>query len=117
MSTFHSMQNKVVKRFSSGLQFLFSYTYGKSLDFGGSAGSGGGATGNPQTITCLRCGRGPSGFDVKHRAVTSYVYELPFGKGKRWLSDNAVVGKIVGGWQMSGISTLTTGRPFNVLTC
>ena len=114
MSTFHSMQNKVVKRFSSGLQFLFSYTYGKSLDFGGSAGSGGGSTGNPQTITCLRCGRGPSGFDVKHRAVTSYVYELPFGKGKRWLSDNAVVGKIVGGWQMSGISTLTTGRPFNV---
>jgi hypothetical protein len=61
-----------------------------------------------------RCGRGPSGFDVKHRAVTSYVYELPFGKGKRWLADNAVAGKIVGGWQLSGISTLTTGRPFNV---
>jgi hypothetical protein len=45
----------------------------------------------------------------------SYVYELPFGAGRRWMSDaGGVLGGIVGGWQLSGITTLTTGRPFSV---
>jgi len=114
MSTYHSLQAKLVKRFSEGLQFLFSYTYGKSLDYGGSAASGGGATGGPQTVTNIRAGRGPSGFDVKHRAVASYVYELPFGPGRKWANQSGPLGHCIGGWQVSGITTLTTGRPFNV---
>lgn len=114
MSTYHSLQTKLVKRYSSGLQGLFSYTYSKVLDFGGSAASGGGATGGPQTVTNIRAGRGPAGFDVKHRAVMSYVYDLPFGPGRKWASQGGLIGKIVGGWQISGITTLTTGRPFNV---
>lgn len=113
MSTYHSLQTKLLKRFSDGLQFLFSYTYSKTLDFGGSAASGGGATGGPQTITNLRAGRGPSGFDIKHRAVISYVYELPFGPGRLWVTQGPF-SKILGGWQLSGITTLSTGRPFNV---
>jgi hypothetical protein len=113
-STFHSGQLKVTKRFTDGLQFLVSYTYGKSLDYGGSAASGGGAVGNPQTITNLEAGHGPSGFDVRHRAVISYVYELPWGPGRRWLDSGGILGAVVGGWQFSGITTLTTGRPFTV---
>ena len=50
-STYHSGQMKVTQRFSGGVQFLVSYTYGKALDYGGSAASGGGAVGNPQTVT------------------------------------------------------------------
>ena len=76
-STYHSGQLKVTQRFSNGLQFLLSYTYSKSLDYGGSAASGGGAVGNPQTITNSNAGHGPSGFDVRHRAVMSGVWELP----------------------------------------
>ena len=92
-----------------------SYTYGKSLDYGGSAASGGGAVGNGQTITNMDAWHGPSGFDVRHRAVISYVYELPFGPGRRWMSESgALVQGLVGGWQLSGITTLTTGRPFSV---
>jgi len=113
MSTFHSLQGKVTKRISHGLQFLASYTFGKSLDYGGSAASGGGAVVNPQTVTNLRAGYGPSGFDVKHRFVGSWIYELPFGSGKRWLSVSPV-SRIVGGWQLAGITTLSTGRPFSV---
>ncbi len=90
MSTFHSLQTKVTKRFAQGLQFLVSYTYGKSLDFGGSPASGGGAVGGPQTVTDIRAGRGPSGYDVKHRGVISYLYELPFGPGRKWLSSGAL---------------------------
>jgi hypothetical protein len=112
-STYHAGQLKLEKRFSDGLQFLVSYTYGKSLDYGGSAASGGGQTGAPQTVTNLAAGKGPSGFDVRHRAVISYVWELPFGPDKPWLSDG-MLAQIAGGWQLSGITTLTTGRPFNV---
>ncbi|MCS7315307.1 MAG: carboxypeptidase regulatory-like domain-containing protein [Bryobacterales bacterium] len=114
MSVYHGLQTKLVKRYSHGLQFLVSYTFGKNLDYGGSAASGGGAVGGPQTITNIRAGRGPSGYDVKHRGVVSYVYELPFGRNKRWLSGPGAASRILGDWQLSGITTLTTGRPFSV---
>src|SRR5688572_6767894 len=107
-STYHSGQLKVTQRFRGGLQFLGSYTYGKTLDYGGSAASGAGAVGNPQTVTNLKAGKGPSGFDVRHRAVVSWVWELPWGTDRRWLRDGGVLGAIAGGWQLSGIATVTT---------
>ena len=114
-STFHAGTLKVQQRFSDGLQFLVSYTYGKSLDYGGAAASGGGAVGGGQTITDIDAWHGPSGYDTRHRAVISYVYQLPFGQGRRWMSDaGGVLQGIVGGWQLSGITTMTTGRPFTV---
>jgi hypothetical protein len=114
-STYHAGTVKVQKRFSDGVQFLVSYTYGKSLDYGASAASGGGEVGSGQTITDMDAWHGPSGFDVRHRAVISYVYELPFGGGRRWMNEaGGLLQGIVGGWQLSGITTLTTGRPFTV---
>jgi hypothetical protein len=112
-STYHAGILKVQRRFSGGLQFLSSYTWSKSLDYGGSAASGGGQTGGPQTVTNLDAGKGPSGFDVRHRYVLSWVWDLPFGPGKRWVTEG-VLGQIVGGWQLSGIATFQGGRPFNV---
>ena len=68
---------------------------------------------NPQSITLFDQSRGPSGFDVKHRFVLSYVWELPFGEGRRWAPGG--LGKaVLGDWQFSGIVTLSTGRPFTV---
>jgi outer membrane receptor protein involved in Fe transport len=113
MSNFHSLQGKLTKRMSNGLQFLAGYTFSKSLDYGGSAASGGGAAGNPQTITNLRAGYGPSGYDVKHRFVGSWVYELPLGSGKQWLKEG-FISRLLGGWQLAGITTLSTGRPFSL---
>ncbi len=113
MSNYHGLQTKLVKRYSSGLQFLLAYTFAKSLDYGGSSASGGGSSGGPQTVTNIKAGYGPSGFDVKHRFVGSYVYDLPFGKGRRWFTAG-VAEKVLGGWGFSGIATLQTGRPFSV---
>ena len=112
-SNYNSGQAKLSRRFSNGLQFLSSYTYSKSLDYGGSAASGGGAAGNPQTVTNLRAGYGASGFDVKHRYVQSWLYELPFGKGRRYMSDG-LLSNVVGGWELDGIATIQTGNPFSV---
>jgi hypothetical protein len=114
-STFHGATLKVQQRFHGGLQFLVSYTYGKSLDYGSSAASGGGAVGGGQTVTNMDAWHGPSGYDTRHRAVISNVYELPFGTGRRWMSEaGGLLQGVVGGWQLSGITTLTTGRPFTV---
>lgn len=113
-STYHGLQTRVNQRYASGAQLLFSYTWGKSLDHGGSAASGGGATGGPQTVTNLNAGKGPSGFDVRHRAVLSAVYELPWGPNRPWLNQGGWLSAVVGGWQTSTIMTATTGRPFNV---
>ena len=114
-STYHAGTVKLQKRFRDGVQFLVSYTYGKSLDYGSSAASGGGAVGNGQTITNMDAWKGPSGFDVRHRTVVSYVWELPFGTGRRWMSENGgVMQAVIGGWQLSGITSISTGRPFSV---
>jgi hypothetical protein len=112
-SDYHGLQLKLNQRFSRGLQFLASYTFGKSLDYAGSPASGGGAVGGPQSVTLFNQSRGPSGFDVKHRFVLSWVWELPFGEGHRF-ADSGFLKPILRDWQFGGIVTLSTGRPFTV---
>jgi hypothetical protein len=107
-STYNSFQTKLVKRYSSGLQFLAAYTWSKNLDYAGATASGGGAVGGPQSALLLGAARGPSGFDVPHRFVGSFVYELP-GRDLK-----GVKGVFLGGWQTNGILTLSSGRPFTV---
>ncbi|MCL4793475.1 MAG: carboxypeptidase regulatory-like domain-containing protein [Bryobacteraceae bacterium] len=114
MSTYHGMTMRVQRQFTRGFSLLGVYTFGKSLDFGGSVASGGGSTGGPLTWTCMRCYRGPSGFDVKHRAVINGLYDLPWGRGRQFDIQNRFLDAVVGGWQVGGIVTGTTGRPFNV---
>ncbi len=113
MSNYHSLQASLTKRYAHGISALVSYTYSRSLDYGGSAASGGGAVGNPQTVTDLAAGYGPSGFDQMHRFVSSFTYELPFGKGRAMLQ-NGIASQIVGGWEFDGIVTLASGLPFTV---
>lgn len=68
-----------------------------------------------QIVTNMDAWHGPSGYDVRHRAVVSYVYQLPFGQGRRWMGDaGGLLDGTVGGWQLSGITTMTTGRAFTV---
>jgi hypothetical protein len=65
----------------------------------------------------LRAERGLSEFDARHRFVTSFVYELPWGRGRRWLSAvHPILDHVLGGWQVTGILTLQSGRPFTVIT-
>ena len=112
-SNYNSLQVKFTERYSHGLTALVAYTYSKSLDYGGSAASGGGSAGNPQTVTCLKCGYGASGFDQKHRFVTSAAYELPFGAGKSFATHGPAAWAL-GGWEVDGIVTVATGNPFTV---
>jgi len=112
-SIYHGLQVKVNQRVTRGLQYLASYTFGKSLDYAGSPASGGGAVGGPQSVTLFEQSKGPSGFDVKHRFVLSWVWALPFGADHA-LASSGFLRPILQDWQFGGIVTLSTGRPFTV---
>jgi hypothetical protein len=99
---------KVSQRFGSDLTTLFSYTWSKSLD-DGSAIRGPGNDFVAQDARCRACDYGYSAFDVPHRFVASVLYNLPFGKGRHFLNHGGIVNQVVGGWQVSTITTLQSG--------
>ena len=113
-STYHALQTKVTQRFNSGVTLLGVYTFGKSIDdaISGSSGQTNRA-GGYQDINNRRAQRGPSTFDTTQRFVLSGGYELPFGKNKKFAAGSSeALDRVIGGWQLTTITTLQTGLPF-----
>lgn len=108
---YNGMSLKATRRFNSGVSVISSYTWSKSIDNTSGIRTQGGDTLFPQNSDCLACERGLSSFDVRHRAVTSILYDLPVGAGKRLKVTNAFANAIIGGWQTGGILTLQSGVP------
>ena len=109
-------QNKLQQNFSNGVSFLVAYTWGKSIDGGdviGTYTAASSSSGLPQNSANLRGDRGLSDFDVRQRVVFSPVVQLPFGAGKKYLQTGWGA-RLAGDWQVSGIYTYQTGRPFSV---
>ncbi|MGE0405797.1 MAG: TonB-dependent receptor, partial [Candidatus Korobacteraceae bacterium] len=118
-SNYHSMSGKVTHRMSSGLTALFSYTWSKSIDNGSGLRTLGTDALKPQSGDCVTpaCGeRGLSVFDVRHRMVSSFLYDLPVGTGRRFMNQGGVLNAILGGWQLGGIVRANTGFPLTVLS-
>jgi hypothetical protein len=105
-SSYNSMQAKVDRRFSNGFLLTSSYTYGKADGYQSEDGG-------------LRFYINPRrnwerlDFDRKHNFILGYVYELPFGKGKRFASSNGVTAALLGGWQLNGSLSILSGNPLN----
>jgi hypothetical protein len=110
-SIYHGGELTVEKRFSQGLSFRGAYTYSKSIDESQEHLASGGTGSFTQNNRDLRERRGPSDFDVRHRFVASYIYELPFGKGRKYLNSGAL-SEVLGGWRISGLGNIRSGRPF-----
>jgi hypothetical protein len=117
-STYNSLQARLEKRFSHGVTGLVSYTWGKALTgspdhistSGGGAGFDTGTFREPQDGNNTRADRGLAEFDVKQRFVASYVWELPFGKGRKFGNDwGGAIDAVLGGWQVTGIHALQSG--------
>jgi hypothetical protein len=118
-SNYHSLQTKLEKRMSAGLQFLLTYTFSKSIDNkSGSSVTGGGdsdAFSTPHNPFDIDSDRGPSAFDRKHRFIAAFNYDLPFGRGKPFgVAWGSALDAILGGWKVNGIVNLQSGLPFNV---
>ena len=105
-TTYNSLQVKLDRRFVGGFRLTTSFTWQKAMDF--QSGDDGGLD--------FYAGQGigrnyaRADFDRTLNYIQSYIYELPFGKGKHFLTEG-VAGKIVGGWQISGILSMRTGTP------
>ena len=98
-----------------GIYFQGSYTFGKSLDNSSSWSVPSGQPGGVADGRNLRLEHGPSNFDIRHRAVFTYVLDVPAGPGHRLFGwNNGFNRQLLGGWQISGITTLQTGAPFTV---
>jgi Carboxypeptidase regulatory-like domain/TonB dependent receptor len=117
-SSYNSLQVRLDKRFSQGLTGTLSYTLGEALTgapdhistSGGGAGIDTGVFREPQDANNLRAEIGPAEFDVRHRFVASYVWELPFGHNRRFGSGwNRAMDLAFGGWQVTGINVLQSG--------
>jgi hypothetical protein len=108
---YNSLAVKISKRFSGGLSLISAYTYGVSIDDTSAIRIQGYDTLFPQNSACIRCERGFSSFDTRHRLVVSPLYELPIGTGKRLNINNSVANALIGGWQVGGILTAQSGIP------
>ncbi len=113
-SSYNSLQAKVERSFKGGLTFLNSFTWSKTLD----EGSDENATLGPPAYTYnRRLSRGPADFNIPVINTTSFVYELPFGRAKRFASNaGRVADQIIGGWQSSGIITIRSGLGYSIIT-
>jgi carboxypeptidase family protein len=111
---YNSLAMKLTRRLSQGLSVLGGYTFSKSTDNGSGIRTLPGDTLFPQDSFCLACEWGLSIFDVRHRFVSSVLYELPFGDGKPFLK-SGIGGAVLGGWQLSTIITKSSGFPRNVI--
>jgi hypothetical protein len=114
-SSYHALYLKLQQRFANGLSFLASYAYSKSIDNGSGIRTTDGDSLTPSNNYNLELERGLSAFDFRQRLTTSWLWDLPVGRGKRFLSDSRALDLVLGGWQLGGILTLQDGFPFTVL--
>ncbi len=110
-SNYNSLQVRLEKRYSHGLQYEAAYTFAHALDNASSASLGSVNNGDFRDQTNPNLEYGNADFDVRHRFVFSYTYDLPFGRG-RMLAKNAsgFVNQILGNWQMNGVFSAATGN-------
>jgi hypothetical protein len=114
-STYHSLQTKVEKRFSSGLSFLTAYTFGKSIDEASQASLSFHGGGGFRWAAHPEWEKARSDFDITHRFVTSASYQLPFGKGKTFANGiSRAADLVIGGWETQGIVSIQSGTPRTV---
>lgn len=131
-SDYNALQVFAERRLSAGFNFTVAYTYASSKDnvsddafgsppalinLGGSPAPGfqGGGAGQWQ-MRPLEANRGLSDFDIKHNLTISHLVELPFGRGRRFLSNaSGFVQALIGGYSLAGIAILRSGQPFSII--
>jgi len=110
-STYHSMQWRADRRFVRGFSMLASYTWGKSIDDSSTL-----ITLSQHNPFNLQLEKGLSEYDVRHNLVITYVYELPFGQGKQFLTGMNGFGRaVLAGWQVNGITSFRSGLPIRIV--
>lgn len=115
-SNYNSLQIQSKKQFKNGFIYQATYTYAKSLDTGtGTGGVDAGSIDTYQNSYDPMANYGPSEGSLRHTFNGSAVYELPFGRNKRFLNTGMLTDELFGGWQVSTAFQCHTGTPFTVV--
>jgi hypothetical protein len=111
MSSYHALLASLERRFQNGLQFQISYTWSKTItDSDSLLPNQSNAVIQVQNVNNLHEEKAISTQDIPHNFVASELYELPFGKGKRFLN-HGIAEYVVGGWQIGGVERYMSGQP------
>ncbi len=112
-SSYNALQARYQQQYTGGLTLLNSFTWSHDLDNASSTLEAN--TPCPQNGDDIEADYGQSDYNLPITNVTTLVYDLPFGQGRRWLNGaNPVSNAIIGGWQISGVNTMDAGTPFNL---
>lgn len=117
-SVYNALELKVERRFANGFSILGSYTWSKLMDnvpptttgFPGGSFAGG----STQDWDNLRAEWALATFDTPNYLAINGIYELPFGKDRKWFNQNRAANYLIGGWQLNGIGTVLSGTPQQV---
>jgi hypothetical protein len=110
-SSYHGGTIRFEKRYgNSGLNVMTFYTYSKALNSQNGDNDGSGI--DPLNNRNLE--KGLASFNRKHNATLTVLYELPFGQGKKFLNQGGIVNHVLGGWEISGIQTFSSGNPRDI---
>jgi hypothetical protein len=112
---YHGFTSKLEKRYSSGLTFTSAYTYGHALADTGTTLTGSSNAGSKDRRN-ISLGYASAAWDIRHNWVTNFIYDLPFGQGKRFMNGGGVLSKLVGDWQANSVLTFRTGPPVTLTT-
>jgi hypothetical protein len=117
-SSYHGMQLMLKRRMTKGLQFDFNYTLSKSIDIGSNAErinefEGSGFASQVINSWAPEQLRAVSDFDTRHQINSNWIWEMPFGEGKKW-AYHGLANAVLGGWQLSGLFRWSSGLPFTI---
>jgi len=113
-SHYNSLQAKLEKRFSNGLSFLNSFAWSKSIDIAPSNMETGNGSNYYMNFRNWDSYRAVSDYDVPFQNTTSFVWDTPVGRGRKFGADmSGLANAIVGGWRLAGINTMISGQPIN----
>lgn len=115
-SNYHGVNLKYERRFSGGLNLLANYTFAKFIDDVAAGFELGTVGGGVQNFYDRRAEKALSGNDVRNRVAVSSVYELPWGKGRKFLAAGGPAAIVLGGWNLGAIVTLQDGSPVGLVT-
>lgn len=108
-NTYHGGTIRVERRYAAGLSFNAFYTYAKSLNETEADGGDAGVT-----FYNRRLEKGRSNTDIRHRFVSVMSYEMPFGRGRKWMNAGGAANHVLGGWELTWTQTFQSGQPFTV---
>lgn len=111
-SHYDSLQAQLQRRFAQGFAVNVAYTFGKAITNSGVDVSDG--TPRIAIPEYYDLNKSVASFDRRHNLQITHITDLPFGRGRRWLNQGGALSAVAGGWQVNGIVSLMSGRPFSV---